>query len=332
MTILLAFVLESMSESKDKKGMSLKCRVKKNSVLILRNLAKFAHRSYSSLKYYARKHSAFLFLSPVIILLMLLYLLPLILLLAQSFYTYDPNFFLPKPIFTLENYRIVLSPPYSKAITLTLWISATTTILTVILSYPLSFYLVRSKTGLAKKFVMGFLIASFFMQLLIRIYSFYHVFGQEGVLNQTLTFFGLPTQDWLGGPWPIAVSMVHQSIPIAVLVMMGSIKTINPEVEDAAKILGANGVETFFKVTLPLSLPGIIAASLLSFTGSASAYVTPLVLSQGKVLMMANYIYNRFLDVVNYPFAAAMSVVLLILSLSVSYGISGVLNRWVKTE
>jgi ABC-type spermidine/putrescine transport system permease subunit I len=152
------------------------------------------------------------------------------------------------------------------------------------------------------------------------------------VLNQTLTFFGLPTHDWLGGPWPIAVSMVHQSIPIAVLVMMGSIKTINPEVEDAAKILGANGVETFFKVTLPLSLPGIIAASLLSFTGSASAYVTPLVLSQGKVLMMANYIYNRFIDVVNYPFAAAMSVVLLILSLSVSYGITGVLNRWVKVK
>jgi putative spermidine/putrescine transport system permease protein len=91
-------------------------------------------------------------------------------------------------------------------------------------------------------------------------------------------------------------------------------------------------VETFVKVTLPLSLPGIIAASLLSFTGSASAYVTPLVLSQGKVLMMANYIYNRFIDVVNYPFAAAMSVVLLILSLSVSYGITGVLSRWVKVK
>jgi len=179
---------------------------------------------------------------------------------------------------------------------------------------------------------MGFLITSFFMQLLVRVYAFYQVYGSDGVLNQVLSFLGLPRQDWLGGPWPIIVSMVHQGIPIAALVQMGSIKNINPEVEDASKVLGASEVQTFFKITLPLSLPGIIASALLSFTGAASAYVTPLVLSQGRVFMIGNYIYDRFINVVNYPFAAAMSVILLIISLTVAYGINGVLSKWVRIK
>lgn len=286
----------------------------------------------SNVKYYLRRYAVVLFLLPTLILLVFLYLFPLVLLLANSFYTYVPGQFTPALIFTLHNYYDVFRPVYANAIVLTLWISVATTILTVILAYPLAFYLVRSKSSFLKKFVMGFLIASFFMQLLVRVYAFYQVYGIDGILNQTLNLFGLPSQDWLGGPWPIVVSMAHQGIPIAVLVQMGSIKSINPEVEDASKILGASGIQTFCKITLPLSLPGLIASILLSFTGAASAYVTPLVLSQGRVFMMGNYIYDRFINVVNYPFAAAMSVILLIVSLAVAYGISGVLSRWVRVK
>ncbi|MEM2101882.1 MAG: ABC transporter permease [Candidatus Bathyarchaeia archaeon] len=286
----------------------------------------------SAIKYYLRKYAVAIFILPTLILLIFLYLFPLILLLAQSFYTYVPGQIRPEFTFTLQNYAEVFRPVYANAIILTLWISIVTTIFTVILAYPLAFYLVRSKSGFLKKFVMGFLITSFFMQLLVRVYAFYQVYGSDGVLNQVLGLFGLPKQDWLGGPWPIIVSMVHQGIPIAALVQMGSIKNINPEVEEASKILGASGIQTFFKITLPLSLPGVIASALLSFTGAASAYVTPLVLSQGRVFMMGNYIYDRFINVVNYPFAAAMSVVLLLVSLTVAYGISGVLSRWVKVK
>jgi len=288
--------------------------------------------SKGSLQYYARRYAVVIFLLPTMVLMIFLYLLPLMLLLGQSFYTADPGFFRPKPIFTIQNYAIVFSPVYLNAINLTMWISAVTMILTIVLSYPLSFYLVRAKSGFMKRFVMGFLIASFFMQLLIRVYAFYHVYGAGGILNELLAFFGLPLQDWLGGPWPVIVSMVHQGIPIAVLVMMGSIKSINPEVEEASLILGASHAQTFYKVTLPLSLPGIISACLLSFTGAASAYVTPLILSQGRVLMMANYIYDRFTNVLNVPLAAAMSLVLLVISLAVAYGISGVLSRWVRVK
>lgn len=291
-----------------------------------------AEERKSVIKYYIRKYAVVIFILPALILLIFLYLFPLILLLAQSFYTYVPGQIRPEFTFTLQNYADVFRPVYANAIILTLWISVVTTIFTVILAYPLAFYLVRSKSGFLKKFVMGFLITSFFMQLLVRVYAFYQVYGSDGVLNQLLSLFGLPRQDWLGGPWPIIVSMVHQGIPIAVLVQMGSIKSINPEVEEASKILGASGIQTFFKITLPLSLPGVIASALLSFTGAASAYVTPLVLSQGRVFMMGNYIYDRFINVVNYPFAAAMSVVLLLVSLTIAYGISGVLSRWVKVK
>jgi|YelNatPaOPRAMG01_1025707.scaffolds.fasta_scaffold23254_2 ABC-type spermidine/putrescine transport system permease subunit I len=286
----------------------------------------------SSIKYYIRKYAVVIFILPALILLIFLYLFPLILLLAQSFYVYVPGQIRPEFTFTLQNYAEVFRPVYANAIILTLWISVVTTIFTVILAYPLAFYLVRSKSGFLKKFVMGFLITSFFMQLLVRVYAFYQVYGSDGVLNQVFSLFGLPRQDWLGGPWPIIVSMVHQGVPIAVLVQMGSIKSINPEVEEASKILGASGIQTFFKITLPLSLPGVIASILLSFTGAASAYVTPLILSQGRVFMMGNYIYDRFINVVNYPFAAAMSVVLLFVSLTIAYGISGILSKWVRVK
>jgi len=284
------------------------------------------------LMYYIRRYAIFIFLFPALILLIFLYLLPLLLLLIRSFYTYVPGTLHPKPIFTLENYLITFRPVYLNAIGLTLRISVITTIFTVILSYPLSFYLVRSKSSFIKKFVMGFLISSFFMQLLVRVYAFLHVYGDSGVINQMLGLFGLPTQSWIGGEWPVIVSMIHQGIPIAVLVQMGSIKNINPEIEDAAKILGASSAQTFFKIILPLSLPGFIASALLSFTGAASAFITPMILGGGRLWMMANYIYFRFTDTLNYPLAAAMSAVLLLLSLFVCYGINGVISRWVKIK
>jgi ABC-type spermidine/putrescine transport system permease subunit I len=280
---------------------------------------------------FLRRHPIILSLTPVVVLMIGMYIIPLIILLGVSFEKFVPGSFVPEPVFTLENYNRAFSPVYMKVLTDTLWVSAVTAVLTVILAYPLAFYVVRSQS-VTRKIVMAFLITSFFVQLIVRIYAFLHVFGDGGVLNQLLLFLGFHKVQWLGGWWPIIISMVHQGIPLAILVQMGSIKAINPELENAARILGANDTTTFRRITLPLSLPGIIASAVLSFTGAASAFVTPLLLGGGRVWMVANYVYVRFTDVLNYPFGSAMSVLLLVLSLVAAYGTTALLSRYVKIK
>jgi putative spermidine/putrescine transport system permease protein len=280
---------------------------------------------------FLRRHPLMMSLAPVLVLMFGMYIIPLVILLAMSFETFVPGSFVPEPVFTLDNYGRAFSPAYVKVLNDTMWVSAVTSVLTVILAYPLAFYVVRSRS-VTKKIVMAFLITSFFVQLIVRIYAFLQVFGDGGVLNQFLLFLGFPKVQWVGGWWPIIISMVHQGIPLAILVQMGSIKAINPEVEYAARILGASDTTTFLKITVPLSLPGIIASAVLSFTGAASAFVTPLLLGGGRVWMVANYVYVRFTDVLNYPFGSAMSVVLLVLALVASYGTTALLSKYVRIK
>ena len=280
---------------------------------------------------FLRRHPLVLSLAPVVVLMIGMFIIPLVILLATSFETFVPGSFVAEPVLTLENYSRALSPVYMKVLTDTLWVSGVTAVLTVILAYPLAFYLVRSRS-VTRKIVMAFLITSFFVQLIVRIYAFLQVFGDGGVLNQLLLLLGFQKAQWLGGWWPIIISMIHQGIPLAVLVQMGSIKTINPELEYAARSLGASDTTTFFKITVPLSLPGLIASAVLSFTGAASAFVTPLLLGNGRVWMVANYVYIRFTDVLNYPFGSAMSGILLVLSLLVAYGTTALLSRYVKVK
>ena len=213
-----------------------------------------------------------LFLLPATVLLIVFYMVPLMVLLSTSLHPFVPGSLEASPEFTLENYGRVFSSVYLSTLVLTIRISLITAVFAVIMAYPLANYLVRSRSGRIRTFVMAFLIGSFFIQLLIRVYAFLHVFGGGGVVNQLLLFFGFDAIEWIGGEWPVTVSMVHQTIPLAVLVLMGSIKSINPEIEDAARVLGATGIQTFLRVTLPLSLPGIISSSVLAFAGATSAF------------------------------------------------------------
>lgn len=285
-----------------------------------------------SIRLFVREHSTFFTLLPVLVLLVGIYMFAVVALLSMSFYTYVPNQIQPDPILTLENYQLVFSPTYFDILTRTLWISLISCALTVFGAYPLAYYLARSKSEQKRKLLLAFLISSFFLQLLVRIFAFLHVFGRNAVVNQVLMLFGLEPVEWLGGPWPVIVSMAHQGIPLAVLVQMGAIKAIDPEIEEAAKILGASNIQTFYKITLPLSLAGIVASILLSFTGAASAFITPMILGGGRFWMMGNYIYFRFSDILNYPLGAAMSFVLFGLSIIVAYGMGGLLSRWIKIK
>ncbi len=280
-----------------------------------------------------RRYRVVLMLFPALVLLFFFFLVPLSLLLAMSFYTYVPGKLTPLPVFTLENYKIaIFNPVYRNILISTLRMSLITTFFTVLLAYPIAYKMIRTTHVRAKKILMTFLIISFFMVIIIRVFAFIHVLGDGGIINQFLVLLGFQKMEFIGKESSVIISMVHQIIPLAVLSLMGSIKNIEPEYEEAAKILGATEFQTMLRVILPLSLPGIIASSLLSFAQAASAFITPMILGGGMIWMMANTIYMRFTDVLNYPLASAMSAVLLVVSLSTAYGMDVLLSRWIKVE
>jgi ABC-type spermidine/putrescine transport system permease subunit I len=120
----------------------------------------------------------------------------------------------------------------------------------------------------------------------------------------------------------VGTGLLHYIIPVAALTLLGTIQNLDTRLVDAAQSLGAPGWKAHLSITLPLSMPGILSAFLVSLTFSISAFVIPMVLGKGRVLFLSNLIFNRFSEIANYPSGAAISMVMLIVSLVVVYLIS----------
>jgi putative spermidine/putrescine transport system permease protein len=179
-----------------------------------------------------KRYAVVFMLFPALILLFFFFLVPLSLLLAMSFYTYVPGKLTPLAVFTLENYKIALfNSVYRDILISTLRMSLITTFFTVLLAYPIAYKMIRTTHVRAKKFLMTFLILSFFMVIIIRVFAFIHVLGDGGMINQLLVFLGFKKMNFIGKEVSVIISMVHQIIPLAVLSLMGSIKNIEPEYE-----------------------------------------------------------------------------------------------------
>jgi ABC-type spermidine/putrescine transport system permease subunit I len=127
----------------------------------------------------------------------------------------------------------------------------------------------------------------------------------------------------------VILGLLHYLIPIAALTLIGTIQNVNPRLADAAESLGAARLVAHLTITLPLSARGILSAFLIGYTLCISAFVVPMILGRGRILFVSNLIYSRFSEVANYPSGAAISVVMLVLSLVVIYVISrAATRRW----
>ena len=128
------------------------------------------------------------------------------------------------------------------------------------------------------------------------------------------------------------MGLLHYLVPIAALTLLGTIQNINPRLCEAAQALGAPRWKAHLTITVPLSVPGLLSAFLISFTLCLSAFVVPMILGKGKILFVSNLIYARFSEIANYPSGSAISIVMLILSLGIIYGVTRLVNSWwVKT-
>jgi spermidine/putrescine transport system permease protein len=250
--------------------------------------------------------------APAAVWLALFVLAPLGVVAAYSLLTRGPYGGLSPP-WTLENYARLADPLYLKILGRSFWIAAVTTLLCLILGFPLALFLARS--GRRKNLYLALVILPFWTSFLVRTYAWIFLLRDTGLINTVLVRAGL-----IGGPLPllyndgaVIVGLVYGYLPFMVLPVFAAIERLDPHLVEAAADLGARPASTVLRVVLPLAKPGLVAGAVLVFIPCLGAYLTPDLLGGGKTVMAGNLIQNQFTSARDWPFGAAASLVLMAL-------------------
>ncbi|MBL8699090.1 MAG: ABC transporter permease [Alphaproteobacteria bacterium] len=233
--------------------------------------------------------------------------------------------------FTMFNYaRMLEDDLYTEALWATLRLGLVSTLVALVLGYPLAHWMARIRSRLGHALLLMTVIAPMLTGIVVRTFAWMTILQDSGVINSTLKSWG-----WIEKPLPLmynefgtVVALVHIYVPFMVLTLTGVIGRIDLRLEEAARGLGANRLRAFLEVTLPLSLPGILAGSLLVFALTISAYVTPSAMGGTEVLTIPMMIYQQVGSSFNLNFAGALGVVLLAVSLVVVVAYNHVLGRF----
>jgi mannopine transport system permease protein len=237
-------------------------------------------------------------------------------LLLESFGTGSP---------TLAHYHRVFAEPLYVAILLrTLRVAATVTALSLLLGYPVAYYMTRCR-GWAFTLMTVSVLLPLWTNVLVRSYAWTILLQRNGIANTLLRGLGLIDQ-----PLPLlytepamVVAMTQVLLPFMVLPLYSTLRNVPHELPRAARNLGADPRRTFLHVTLPLSLPGVVSGGVLVFVMALGFYITPALIGGPRSLMIGPLIYQQATQLVNWPFAAALGVVLL----AVTLALIGLLQR-----
>ncbi|MBW1995595.1 MAG: ABC transporter permease, partial [Deltaproteobacteria bacterium] len=206
---------------------------------------------------------------------------------------------------------------YFDVLWVTLRIGFYTAVFSLLIGYPLAFQMARTRSKTIRTMMLMAVLSPMLVGIVVRTYAWMTILSDQGVINATLKKWG-----WLSQPihlmyneFGICLSLVHILTPFLVLTLIGVIGRIDLSLEEAARNLGAGKVRTFFEVTLPLSMPGIMGGSLLVFALAISAYVTPILMGGFSVITLPILIYQQISGIFNFGFGAALGLILLLVSL-----------------
>jgi spermidine/putrescine transport system permease protein len=220
-------------------------------------------------------------------------------------------------VFTFENIARVIDPLYLKTFLRSVYIALLTTSFSLLLGYLLA-YFIATRSGRLKYTLLLALMIPFWTNFLIRTYAWLTLLRTNtGLINVTLTSLGIIKEPLplFGNDFAIVLGLVYGWLPDMVLPVFAALDRLDPSLLEAASDLYAPGRKVFSRVIWPLSLPGVIAGSMLVFIPSLGAFVTPAILGGGKSLMIGNIISNQFLAAHDWPFGSALSMLMMILML-----------------
>jgi len=242
---------------------------------------------------------------PAFLLMSVFYIAPIVQVLAISFTEPQPG---------LGNYeRLFTSESIQRVIVTTLRICLITTVLALLLGYVLSYRIALSSARAQRWWILVVLVP-LWISVLVRAFAWVTLLRRQGLVNNTLMEVGLISEPLalVWNEFGIIVGMVHYMVPYAVLPMLASMREIDPRLLAAARGLGASRGEVFFRVFLPLSLPGLVAAGVLVFIFSLGFYITPAILGGGKTLMVAEWIGLQILDLIRWGLGTMMATMLVV--------------------
>src|SRR5882672_9709985 len=232
--------------------------------------------------------------------------------------------------FTTKYYRRILGDPYYfEVIWTTLRIGLLTTLAALLIGYPLAHLMARIRGRTAYAMLMMTVLTPMLTGIIVRTFAWMALLSDKGAINQALIGLGLISKPLplMYNEFSIVLGLTHIYVPYMVLTLVGVIGRIDERLEHAAQNLGASPFRAFLEVTLPLSLPGILAGSLLVFALAISAYVTPILLGGNNVLTLPMLIYQQVSASFNLGFAGALGVVLLVVSLALVFAYNTILGR-----
>ena len=256
-----------------------------------------------------RRH--FLMAAPLVVLLLVLLIYPVGQLLLLSFVG-DQGF-------TLTQYhRLFESSVYVNVLLITLKISLWTTFFSVVAGYPVA-YLISSLSARRKTSLLFWVLLSFWTSFLVRTFAWVVLLGRNGVVNQLLQALGIldAPANLLYNFGSVLVGMVHALMPLAVLTMLSVMENIDRNLPRAASTLGARPGTAFWKIYFPLSMPGVAAAAIMVFVTAIGFFITPALLGGRKETMITQIIIDQVQQTMNWEFAGAVSVLLLVVVLVV---------------
>jgi putative spermidine/putrescine transport system permease protein len=201
----------------------------------------------------------------------------------------------------------------------TVLICALTAIVTLLVGYPLAYALVQIERPLLKSAMLVIIVTPLFLGEVVRTYSWIIVLGNNGFINSLLRGLGLIEQpvQFMFTTSGVVVALVHVTLPVMVIMLAAGLSHIDRDYQRAAESLGAGPIRGFLTVTLPLSMPGVIAGLTTAFAWTFSAFATPQMIGGGRVNMVSNLVYQLGLSSFNFPFAASLCVAGLALTIAV---------------
>lgn len=218
--------------------------------------------------------------------------------------------------FTLDNYIRFFDPLYLNVLWQSIFLAGVTTILCIIFGYPFAYIIARSPRKYRNLLLM-LVIVPFWTNSLVRTYAWIVLLRTEGVINVFLMKFGILSEplEMLYNSSAVLIGLTYTLFPFMVLPLYASIEQLDRSLLEAASDLGAKPWQAFIRVTLPLTFPGIVAGSLLTFIPSLGLFFIPDLMGGSKSLLIGNLIRNQFLTARDWPFGSAVSIILMVLTL-----------------
>ncbi|WP_308250733.1 ABC transporter permease [Nonomuraea rhizosphaerae] len=250
-----------------------------------------------------------MFLSPGLTYLVVLLLVPLGLVLSYTLFQRG-RFGGVVHEFTGENFERLFDPLYLDVVLGSLRIAGITTLIALALGYPTA-YLIARLPRKWKTFALVAIVLPFWTNFIIRVYAWIILLNGPGLLNSGLKAIGLGPYELLYNESAIVLGLLYSYLPLMVLPLYAAIERLDPQLREASANLGASGFTTFRKVTLPLTVPGVLTGCLFVFVPSFGNFVIPEMLGGGKSVMVGNLIRSQFLQARDWPFGATLALALI---------------------